>query len=258
MAGLWDYIKTLFGEKVDELKDPEIEIEQAIQGAERRDQELRSQAAKVIAHRTRVAEELEDSAEELAKARELAKQALLKADEAKRGGNEEEALRWMRSARALAMRIQAAQSNYDRLQSQVGIATEQAEKAKAAVLDNAMELQEISSKRMQMLGELETAKMQEAVNRTMSSISSRMAEEGPSLKEVEDKIQQRMAEAQARAELDAATPEGSMAELERQVDLAEADTVLLQLRSELGLAGGTDAGSLPAAKPSSTLPPVHD
>ena len=50
-----------------------------------RDRELRNQAAKVVAHRTRTAAELEDAGEEAAKARELAKQALLKADAARDG-----------------------------------------------------------------------------------------------------------------------------------------------------------------------------
>ena len=51
----WNYIKTWFGKKTEDIKDPEIEIEQAIQEAQKRDQELRNQAAQVIAHRTNVA-----------------------------------------------------------------------------------------------------------------------------------------------------------------------------------------------------------
>ncbi len=84
MSGLIDYLKTLFGERIDEMKDPEVEIEQAINAARDRDQQLRNQAAKVIAHRSMIAGEIEDAAEELARAKELAKQALLKADDATR------------------------------------------------------------------------------------------------------------------------------------------------------------------------------
>ena len=45
-----------------------------------KDQELRNQAAQVIAHRTNVAAELEDASGDMAESRELAKQALLRAD----------------------------------------------------------------------------------------------------------------------------------------------------------------------------------
>jgi phage shock protein A len=51
---LWGYIKTLFRVKTEAAMDPEIEIEQAIQEARRRDQELRNQAAKVVAHRVQL------------------------------------------------------------------------------------------------------------------------------------------------------------------------------------------------------------
>jgi phage shock protein A len=249
MGRLWDYLKALFGKKVEEMKDPEIEIEQAIAEARERDQNLRNQAAKVIAHRTQLAGELEDSAEELAKAKELAKQALLKAEAAKTAGNTDEQLRWTQSAQALAMRMQAAQSNYDRLTEQLKTADEQAEKAKSAVQQNAMQLEEIASKRLEMLGALESAKLQESMNDAMASISASVGQDAPSLKEVEDKIEARMAEAQAKAELEAVTPEGSMAELERSVDLAEADQALDELRKELGIV------ELEAGPSSPQLPP---
>jgi phage shock protein A len=103
------------------------------------------------------------------------------------------------------------------------------------VQQNAMDLEEITAKRMEMLGELEAAKMQEAVNGAMEAMAATVDRQGPSLSEVEDKIEARMAEARARAELGAATPEGSMAELEREVDLAEADATLDSLRAELGI-----------------------
>jgi phage shock protein A len=205
----------------------------------------------VIAHRTQVAGEVEDAAGELARARELAKQALLKADEATKAGNSDDAARWTRSAQALAMRMQAAESNYGNLKRQLEIAEEQSDKAKTAVQRNAMELEEIAAKRMEMLGELEAAKMQETVNNAMASISSSIDREGPSLKDVEDKIEARMAEARAHAELEAATPEGSVAELEREVDLAEADATLDELRAELGL----DRREIGAGAPQQGLPP---
>src|SRR5262249_13525248 len=79
-----NYIKAWLGNRSEEIKDPEIEIEQAIQEAQKRDQDLRNQAAKVIAHRTQVENELGDAADDLGEAEEMAKRALLTADAAQK------------------------------------------------------------------------------------------------------------------------------------------------------------------------------
>jgi phage shock protein A len=253
VGGLWNYIKTLFGEKVEEMKDPEIEIEQAINAAEERDQELRNQAAKVVAHRMQVAEQLEDASASLAESEELARQAVIKADAAQKGGQADDAARWTRTAQALAMKMQAGKNSVAMLKQQMDVAEDNAEKAKQAVQSNAMELEEISAKRMEMLGELEAAKMQESLNKAMASINATVdVGDAPSLKEVEDKIEERMAEARARAELDTVTPEGAMAELEREVDMASAEATLDELKAQLGI---TDAPALSTPSTPSTPPP---
>lgn len=250
----WNYIKTWFGMKSKEVMDPKVEIESAINEARSRDQSLRNEAAKVIAHRTRVADEMAEAAADVAESKELARQALLKADAATKAGDAAEADKWNQAAQAIAMKMQSAQSNADSFQQQLTVADQQAEQAKQAVHDNAMRLEEITAKRMQMLGQLEQAKMQESVNKAMDAINANVGGDAPSLKEIEDKIQDRMADAMAKTELTAATPEGAMAELEREVNLQGASAKLDDLRAELGLgpapalgagdAGGGDSGSV--------------
>ncbi|MGH9227399.1 MAG: PspA/IM30 family protein [Acidimicrobiales bacterium] len=252
----WNYIKTWFGVKSKEAMDPQIEIEAAINEARKNDQSLRNEAAKVIAHRTRVADEVEEMAKEVGEAKELARQALLKSDAAMKAGNAADGEKWNAAAQSIAMRLQASQKNLDSMQQQLTIADQQAEHAKSAVHDNAMRLEEIAAKRMEMLGQLEQAKMQESVNKAMASIDASVGGEAPSLTEIEDKIQDRMAEAMAKTELTAETPEGAMAELEREVDLASANSALDDLRSELGLgpAPAVASGSSDTAAPSSSSP----
>mgnify|MGYP002624477123 CR=1 FL=1 len=111
----------------------------------------------------------------------------------------------------------------------------QAEQAKEAVQSHAMKLQELSARRMELLGSLEQAKMQETVNEAVSSISASVDDSVPTLDEVENKIEQRKAEAMAKAELHEATPEGAEAELRREIDMAQADEKLSELKAELGL-----------------------
>jgi phage shock protein A len=215
--------------------DPEIEIQSAIDEARRRDQELRNQAAKVIAHKTQLQSQIDRSASDVGEAREMAKQALLKADEAKKSGDQAAVTKWTQAAQSLAMKLQATENNIESLKEQYLIAIGQADAAKEAVQTNAMNLQELSARRMEMLGELEQAKMQETVNRAVESMSSGVTDEQPSLDEVERKIEQRKAEAMARAELREATPEGAEAELRREVNMNAADAKLEELRAELGL-----------------------
>ncbi|HEV7762520.1 MAG TPA: PspA/IM30 family protein, partial [Acidimicrobiales bacterium] len=181
----WNYIKTWFGMKSKDAMDPEVEIEAAINEARQQDKVLRNEAAKVIAHRTRVADEVEEAAKEVAEAKELAKQALLKADGASQAGNAAEAQKWTTAAQSIAMRLQASQKNVDAMQSQLVLADQQSQQAQSAVRNNAMRLEEVTAKRMQMLGQLQAAKMQETVNKAMATISAKVGGDAPSLEEIE-------------------------------------------------------------------------
>ncbi len=233
---IWGYIKQLFRGMAQSAMDPEVEIEQAITEARAADQRLRNQAAKVIAHRTQLEARIERAASEVGEAREMAKQALLKAEEAKTSGDSAALEKWTSAAQSLAMKIQAAESNVNGLKEQYEIALTQAEDAKNAVQQNAMRVQELAAKRMQLLGKLEQAKMQEAVNSAMESMTASLERDSaPSLSEVEDKIEARLAGAKAHTELRGVTPEGAEQELKEAVSLSQADAKLEELRQELGL-----------------------
>lgn len=232
---LWNYIKTLFRVKTEAAMDPEIEIEQAIHEAKQRDQDLRNQAAKVVAHRTQLESKIERAADDAGEARELAKQALLKAREATNSGDSAGADKWTKAAQGLAMKLQASENNLSSLKAQYEAAVDQAEDAKKAVQQNAMRLQELAAKRMELLGDLQQAKMQESVNQAVEAISATMDTDQVSLASVEDKIEKRKAEAMARAELREATPDGAEMELREAVSMAQADAKLEELKAELGL-----------------------
>lgn len=232
---LWGYIKAFFRRTVEGAMDPEVEIEQAIQEARKQDQVLRNQAAKVIAHRTQLEAKIEQAADTVGEAREMAKKALLRAEEAKTAGDVDGLNKWTQAAQSLALKLQAGENNLTGLKDQYEVSVTQAEDAKRAVQQNAMRLQELAAKRMELVGQLQQAKMQEAVNSAVESISASMEVEAPSLDKVQDKIQARLSEAKARAELREATPEGGEAELREAISLAQADTKLEELKAELGL-----------------------
>ncbi len=235
---IWGYIKQLFRTTAERAMDPEIEIEQAITESRKRDQELRNQAAKVIAHRAQIEQKIESAAKTVGEARETAKQALLRAEKARSEGNTADMEKWTQAAQSLTLKLQASESNLGGLKEQYEFAIQQADAAKTAVQQNAMRLQELAAKRMQLVGQLQQAKMQEAVNSAVESISSSMEMEAPSLEKVEEKINARLAEAKARTELREATPEGAESELREAISLAQADAKLEELKRELGLTEG--------------------
>lgn len=233
------YIKSWFKTASEQVMDPEIEIQSAIDEAKKRDQDLRNQAAKVIAHKTQLNSQIERAAGSAGEAREMAKQALLKAEEAKSAGDQSAVAKWSQAAQSLAMKLQASENNLESLKGQYETAVTQADQAKEAVQTNAMKVQELTARQLEMLGSLEQAKMQEAVNSAVRSMSASIADEGPNLVNIENKIEQRKAEAMAKAELHEATPEGAEDELRRAVSMTEADAKLDELRAELGLQPGS-------------------
>ncbi len=247
---IWAYLKALFTTTAEKAMDPKIEIEAAINEAKKKDQDLRNQAAKVIAHRTQLESQIGRAADSVGEAREMAKQAILKAEAAKNAGDQAGVEKWTQAAQSIAMKLQASENNLASLKEQFGVAQVQAEKAKDAVQQNSMNLQELSARRMELLGQLEQAKMQEAVNEAVQSMSVSISDDGPSLDQVEAKIERRKAEAMASAELHEATPEGAEAELKASINIAQADAKLEELKAELGL-----SSPAPPTEPAATPEP---
>src|ERR1051325_10917795 len=137
----WKYLMALFSSKVDEYADPKVQIQQAIEEAQRQHQALSQQAAAVI-------------------------------------GNQ----------RQLEMKLNRQLGDVEKLQASA--------QAKQAVERNAMVLQNKLAERTKLLSQLEQAKMQEQVSRSLNQMSELAAPgNGPSLEEVRDKIEKRYATA---------------------------------------------------------------
>ena len=101
--------------------------------------------------------------------------------------------------------------------------------------NNATAVQELAAKRMQLLGQLESAKMQESVNKAVDSMTATVGADAPSLEEVENKIQARMAQASAKAELTEATsPDAAIAELKAATTDLKASAALDDLPRRAG------------------------
>ncbi len=234
VGNAWRYFKTRVATRVEERMDPAIQIEQAVDEARKQDAEFRRQAARVIANRTEVQMQLDRAVDRANTLKEHAGQALRELDRSARAGDAAAVDKWTHQAQKLAMQLESAEGLVETLKTQYRAATEQAELAKEQVNQNALRLEELTAKRLELLGKLEQAKMQERVNTTLAALS-RPVDTGVSLGEIEDKIDRRMALASAHAELAEDSGLGSELEIQRSMREIAANSRLQSLRRELGL-----------------------
>jgi phage shock protein A len=240
----WRYMMALFGAKIDEYADPKVQIQQAIEDAQRQHQALVQQAAAVIGNQRQLEMKLSRQMSEVEKLQGMARQALTLADRARGGGDEAEAQKYESTAQTLATQLVAGEQSMEDLKTLHDQALSAAGQARKAVENNAMVLQQRIGERSRLLSQLEQAKMQETVARSLESMSSLAAPGNtPSLDEVRDKIEQRYANAMGRAELASNSVEGRMLEVQKSsLDMAGASR-LDQIRASMSgeKLGGTAA-----------------
>jgi phage shock protein A len=78
----WKYLMALFGAKVDEYADPKVQIQQAIEDAQRQHQALTQQAAQVIGNQRQLEMRLNRQLADIEKLQANVRQALTLADQA--------------------------------------------------------------------------------------------------------------------------------------------------------------------------------
>ncbi|MFK3980332.1 PspA/IM30 family protein [Micromonospora sp. NPDC050397] len=218
----WRYLMALFGAKIDEHADPKVQIQQAIEEAQRQHQALVQQAAAVIGNQHQLEMRLSRQMSEVERLQAMTRQALVLADRARTGGDEAEAQKYEQTAQTLAAQLVSAEQSTEDMKALHDQALGAAGQARRAVENNSMILQQKLAERTKLLSQLEQAKMQESIANSLGALSNRAAPTAtPSLDEVREKIERRYATAMGRAELAANSVEGRMLEVEKSsLDLA--------------------------------------
>jgi phage shock protein A len=249
------YLMALFGAKVDEYADPKVQIQQAIEEAQRQHQALVQQAAAVIGNQRQLEMKLSRQMGEVEKLQGMARQALVLADKKRAEGDEAEAQKFEQTAQTLATQLVSAEQSMEDLKTLHDQALGAAGQARKAVENNAMVLQQRIAERTRLLSQLEQAKMQETVAKSLEGMSQLAAPGNtPSLDEVRDKIEKRYATAMGRAELASNSVEGRMLEVQKSsLDLAGSSR-LDQIRASMA---GDKLGATPA-KPAVQAAPQND
>ena len=230
----WRYMMALFGAKIDEYADPKVQIQQAIEDAQRQHQALVQQAAAVIGNQRQLEMKLSRQMSEVEKLQSSARQAITLADKVRAEGDSEKAVQYESAAQTFATQLVSSEQSMEDLKTLHDQALSAATQARKAVENNASILQQKLAERTKLLSQLEQAKMQETVARSLESMSTLAAPGNtPSLDEVREKIESRYATAMGRAELASNSVEGRMLEVQKStLDMAGASR-LEQIRASM-------------------------
>ena len=251
----WKYLMASFSSKVDEHADPKVQIQQAIEEAQRQHQALSQQAASVIGNQRQLEMKLNRQLEEVEKLQANTKQALTLADKARAQGDQQKATEYENAAEAFAAQLVTAEQSVEDMKSLHDQALQQAAQAKKAVERNSMQLQQKAAERTKLLSQLEQAKMQEKVADSLQSMNSVTANGSPNLDQVREKIERRYANALGQAELAQNSVQGRMAEVEQAGVQMAGHSRLEQIRAEMNgggnnqLSGGQQPEAIEQAKP---------
>ena len=224
----------LFGAKIDEYADPKVQIQQAIEDAQRQHQALVQQAAAVIGTQRQLEMKLSRQMSEVEKLQSSARQAITLADKMRAEGDTDKAVQYEQAAQTFATQLVSGEQNLEDLKTLHDQALSAAGQARKAVENNKMILEQKLAERTKLLSQLEQAKMQETVARSLESMSELAAPGNtPSLEEVREKIERRYATAMGRAELASTSVEGRMLEVQKTtLDMAGASR-LEQIRASM-------------------------
>lgn len=254
----WKYLMAAFGASIDEHADPKVQIQQAIEEAQRQHQALTQQAAAVIGNQRQLEMKLSRQMSEVEKLQASARQALVLADKARAGGDEAKAAQYEQTAQTFATQLVAGEQAMEDLKTLHDQAIGAAQKAKQAVENNAMLLQQRLAERTKLLSQLEQAKMQEQVANSLQSMSQLAAPGSvPSLEEVREKIERRYANAMGRAELAENSVEGRMLEVQKSTLDMAGQSRLDQIRASMS-GDKLAAAPQPTAPAAEVTPPVAE
>ena len=230
----WKYLMAAFSSKIDEHADPKVQIQQAIEEAQRNHQALSQQAASVIGNQRQLEMKLNRQLGDVEKLQASTRQALVLADEARAKADEEKATQFETAAESFAAQLVTAEQNIEDLKTLHDQSLQAAAQAKTAVERNASMLQQKLAERTKLLSQLEQAKMQEKVSASLNQMSELAAPGNtPSLEDVREKIEKRYTTALGSAELAQNSVQGRMLEVQHSTTQLAGHSRLEQIRSSM-------------------------
>ena len=194
---------------------------------------LRESATNIIAHEKQLEGQRTKLYSELEKVNTNVRQAVMMADDARRSGDEAKASQFEESAELLAHRVVEIDTEIAAIDVELIEARQASEEAKSIASDSAIQVTQMKSKGAELRAEFERAKMAEATVDASSGV--------PSYDEVKGKIGERVAKAEAEAELADIDGQSALSDASKMVEDAaiesKAAARLAEIKSQMGILG---------------------
>ena len=236
MIRVWHYSSALLTRIFEERADPRIQIEQAIDEARQMHLRLVDQAAVVISGRRDLELKIARGTAEARRLDAMATQALRLAASASSKGDATAAGKYERSAQLFATELTATEASVADLADQHERAAILADAAHRAVEQNKIQLQRQLRERTKMLTAIAAAEMQERMASALKAMD-RLAPMGvtPTLPQIQDRIDQRIAQSHGKVEIALDSVEWHAAEIERAMVDSRGAERLAEIRQREGL-----------------------
>ncbi len=235
--GLWSRFKrslrALFGGVIEKTEDPELILQQTIRDMRDRVPELNNAVTQVMATEKLLARNKERLSEQV-----VDLDAKIKAS-VKMGRDD--------IATAYIGQLQQAQLDLTKTTQQLEnaeLASKQALKARDNYL---IQMKRRSDEAMRLINQSKQAKLQEQLAQTMETFQ--LGDDASTFNEMRDKIDRRVAAAEAKMQLSSASVDTQMQEIEREAMDMQLQDKLLDYKRQMGLLGAGDnsqPGALPA------------
>lgn len=223
--GLWTRIKRLFrastGAALEKMEDPEMVLQQTIRDMRDRVPELNNSVAQVMATE-RLLQKNKDRLEEQVVDLDLKIKAAVKM------GRDD-------IATAYIGQLQQAQLDLERTSAQLEHAQMTSKKAMKARDNYVLQLKNRTQEAMQLISASKQAKLQEQLAQTMQSFD--LGDDASTFNEMREKIDRRVAAAEAKLQLGTSSVDSQMQDIEKEAKEMQLQEKLLAYKQQMGLLG---------------------
>jgi phage shock protein A len=229
--GLWQRITRIFrastGAALDKIENPELVLQQTIRDMRDRVPELNNSVAQVMATERLLAKNRENLEKQVVELDSKIKASV------KMGRDD--------IATAYIGQLQQAQVDLERTGAQLEhaeLASKQALKAR----DNyVLNMKKRTAEAMQLISASKQAKLQEQLAQTMETFN--IGDDASTFQEMREKIDRRVAAAEAKLQLGASSVDAQMQDIEREAMDIQLQDKLLEYKQQMGLLGSGNAGA---------------
>ena len=237
------------GSALDQVADPRLQVQMALEEARRQHQLLTEQAAAVLGNERELEIKVGRAMAEVERVRTATGRALMLADRASRNGDVRAAGGHEETASLFAVQLAGAESAAAELADARDRSAGAAAAARRAVDHSAHLLHARLTEGARLTTEIEAARMQERMADTLAALDA-MAPSGsvPTLDQIRARVDRRVSIAAARSELSGSRTGARMLEIERAGLEESGRQKLLEIRQALGLPERASPGSTEVTK----------